>query len=229
MAARNELGLFMLLIAVLLIYHLMFSTGALFEFQDSFDTITGRNVLTQVNVSLYTVTTCTYTLPQGLSLWSIYCIGTQDNTTDIVAYIPGMKSIFTYNPNGGTDKWQSYNPSLPSWTVQDLNRMTKKAGYYIYMNYEREFSYEGSAASETSISLYQGWNLIGYPSDDVRNVNATFGSIFGTYNLIETYNSTTAEWQAFDPMGSNNTLNRTYPWQGYWINVTSPTTLGISG
>lgn len=193
-----------------------------------YDRMTGE-VVTTVNITESTILNCSYTLGSGWSLISFSCIGTQDNPETLLDDLTTMNGIFRYVPSDTQDPWKSYNRRLPSWVVNDLSYMSKTHGYWIRMGSTQQFFHEGTISDESTISTVAGWNLIGYPSDKYRATNTTFSTAFGYYNRIEAYNNTNETWYFFDPYSTNSTLNYTEPFLGYWINMTSPRTITITG
>lgn len=189
--------------------------------------ITGE-VTTTVNIMNTTILTCDKSLSAGWHMFSMPCIGTQENASQIFGTMPGLFSAFEYNPNDPEDPWKSYAKGIPSWVIHDIGAVSKKKGYWIRMLSPGEFSYEGRMSDSTSMSLVEGWNLIGYPSDNVSDVVVVFDPVSDVLSIVQTYNSTLAQTHYYVPGGINNTLNNTYPFQGYWVNISAARTLTIT-
>ncbi|MBU1974948.1 MAG: hypothetical protein KKG59_00935 [Nanoarchaeota archaeon] len=217
----KEKFIFVLLAVAVLVFNMVFVAD-----NGQFG-ITGRTITT-VNITEAIQANCIFNVPSGWNLISFYCIGTQDAPVNIVGNLTNMVGIFRFHPGGGTDKWKSYNPNLPSWVVNDLTSMSKKDGYWIRMGSSQVFSYFGVLSDNNTITLAEGWNLIGYPSPNSMAVNTTFGDVFGSYTHAEAYNRTVDQWLRFDPNSNNNTLNFTRPFMGFWINMTATGSIDIS-
>ncbi len=82
------------------------------------------------------------------------------------------------------------------------------------------------------IPLSPGWNLVSFrslPAD--TSIAAVLNSMAGHYSLVYAWDGQTQRWHKFDvnaPPYAND-LASLSPLQGFWINVTSPGTLSISG
>jgi hypothetical protein len=80
----------------------------------------------------------------------------------------------------------------------------------------------GAVHESTDIALYEGWNLVGYPSLKLRNLNDALGGI--TWQAAQQYNA----FDLNDPWKHNSTnkpdrlndLNEMQPGRGYWLYVT---------
>ena len=87
----------------------------------------------------------------------------------------------------------------------------------------------GGAQSANTISLVQGWNLISLP---VQPANAAIASVLsgitGIYEVVWAYPNQT--WQVYDPNDTaGSTLTKMQAGIGYWIKMTNPKTLSVSG
>jgi hypothetical protein len=88
-----------------------------------------------------------------------------------------------------------------------------------------------------SISLVPGWNLISFNLHPQNTaISSVLSSIAGQYTLIFAWDSTGAHagsgnWMKYDPNGPSyqNTLSNLDETMGFWINMTSASTLVITG
>jgi len=183
----------------------------------SFQEITGE-VVTMVNVTAPPPVNCNFTLYSGLNLVSFFCIPTSYPRDFVIINISNLEAIFEYQ-KGASDLWKSYNPSLPSFVVQDLNFMSRTEGYWIDMSADEDFFLEGGLRLPTSITLMPGWNLPGYPTNEVKAVNDSFSSLEGNYTEARAYNPITDVFISYVP-GVGGAINQTEPYYGYWINTT---------
>jgi hypothetical protein len=184
----------------------------------SFQEITG-NVVTTVNVTLPISANCTFTLYPGLNLVSFFCISTLTPVSEVVGGISSnLEAVFEYQ-EGGTDAWKIYNPSLPSFVIQDLHYMSRTKGYWLRMRNTQNYSLVGNLRIPNSINIIPGWNLLGYPVNRTKLVNESFISIEGNFTEVRAYNSLTGSFISYVP-GVGGALNQTEPYKGYWINAT---------
>ena len=118
-----------------------------------------------------------------------------------MAYIQGEWR--TYN----VDRDAKYNLGFP-----EIN-----GSYGIWVSASDYYLLSGADRYEsTSIQLYKGWNLVGYPSGTVRNVNSSLSGIPFLY--VETYDATSGNMMSLsgdDPL---------VPGQACWIYVTEDCT-----
>ncbi|MEA2035894.1 MAG: hypothetical protein U9O94_00190, partial [Nanoarchaeota archaeon] len=85
-----------------------------------------------------------------------------------------------------------------------------------------------------NINLKQGWNLISLPlipSD--QSTSTVLSSIEGNYKKIYYYDSTTKNWEVYNPhrtiFDQPNNLLQLNVGRSYWIDISTPTTLTITG
>ena len=65
-------------------------------------------------------------------LVSTSCVPQNTSVDFVLASISGnYSSIHTYNASVELDYWKAYDPSMPSWVVQDLDSISEKKGYWI--------------------------------------------------------------------------------------------------
>jgi hypothetical protein len=186
--------------------------------------ITGQVVAT-VNVSGFVFGDCTYELPANNSLFSAYCLANENNITEAFSNLTSLQYVFAFEPADASNPWRSYNPRLPAWAVQDLRVVSRNKGYWIRMARPENFTHSGIIKFENSIPVEQGWNLIGYPLFIVQETSVTFASINGQYEEVAGFNETLQEYQTYQPGLSNNTLNWTTPYHGYWVKATQDSTV----
>ena len=165
---------------------------------------------------------CNISIVNGWNLISIPCSTNNQSVTSILNHVSGyFISIHSYNPLNSTDHWKSYNPTLPSWVVNDLIDISTDNGYWINVLSSSYLSVNGTIQKPATISLYNGWNLVGFISNQSRNISIALSSISGNYSLLSSYNSTNLTFIVYDPNRSNNNISELSPNRGYWINATS--------
>lgn len=184
--------------------------------EHSFNQITG-DVITKVNITSAPPTYCNFTLEPGLNLVSFYCVSYENLRDNIIENITSLEGIFEYQ-EGSTDPWKSYNPTLPSWVVQDLDKIYRCEGYWIRANSSEQVLIAGGLYLPTHINLVIGWNLVGYPTNETKNVTEAFSSIEGNFSEVRAFNASTQGFYNFIPP-STGALQHTKTPDGYWINA----------
>jgi hypothetical protein len=184
----------------------------------SFQTITG-DVISRVNVTQPLAANCNFTLYSGFNLVSFFCITTMTPRNDVIFNLTDMESIFEYEEEA-TDVWKSYNPSLPSFVIQDLHYMTRTKGYWIKMRADQNLFLEGDLRIPSYVYLKSGWNLAGYPTSQIKPVNTSFSTIDGNFTVVRAFDPQNKIFIAYVP-GVGGALNQTEPYRGYWINATT--------
>ncbi len=185
---------------------------------DSFNTITG-DVISRVNITQPLQQNCNFTLYEGLNLVSFFCIPNSLGRDYVIGSVANIEAVFEYQ-EGSSDLWKTYNPGLPSFVVQDLTVMSRTEGYWLKMYAQEAFFLEGGLRLPTDIPLQAGWNLAGYPTNEIKSVNDSFQSIGGNFTEVRAYNPITDSTINFVP-GVGGALNQTEPYYGYWINATT--------
>lgn len=183
----------------------------------SFNTITG-DVISTVNITQTVQADCNFTFSEGINLVSFFCIPIMVPRDDVLGSLSGMEYVFEYQ-EGQSDPWKAYNPSLPSFVIQDLTHMSRIEGYWIKMSAEQQFFLEGGLRLPTEIPFMTGWNLAGYPKNTIEGVSESFATIEGNYTEARTYIAETGTTIGYVP-GVGGALNQTEPYRGYWINAT---------
>jgi hypothetical protein len=103
-------------------------------------------------------------------------------------------------------------------------------------------NYTGTASgmfvilAKHSISLVTGWNLVSFNVHPTNTAIATvLSSIAGNYSLVYAWDATGAHsssgnWMNYDPTAPfGNTLSSLDEKMGFWINMTAPVTLDVTG
>ena len=85
-----------------------------------------------------------------------------------------------------------------------------KLGYYTKVNESINLTLIGTEVVDKNIELNDGWNLIGYPYLEEKNISKLFGNV-----TVYSYNN--SQWYSYNPANSLNTLNSFKPSYGYWI------------
>gem|GEM_PF-4791078 len=159
----------------------------------------------------------TFDIPihNGWNLISIPLVTPTNDLNDVLADIAGdwdYAMTFDRTINDGT--WISYSIYRPD-TVNDFNFLNHKMAFWLHVTDAGDgyLTIEGAKSGPTAITLYAGWNLIGYPT---LNITTTIDDALSTitYDSVEGYSST-------DPYRLQ-VLPGTYimqPGEGYWVKV----------
>jgi hypothetical protein len=170
-------------------------------------------------------TICNFTLQDGWNLVSIPCIPVSLAPSEIFSNInASLVSVHAYFAKDTGDPWKAYNPSLPSWVVQDLQLVNRKEGYWINVNRNVNYLLYNATATPNLIDLNPGWNLVGYPVMNPKEINDSLSSIYPYYSLVVIYNSSDSldHWKEYSwnsTYSAINDLNYTFPYFGYWIHM----------
>jgi len=185
--------------------------------------ITGR-VITRVSVISRVALNCSIFMVEGWNLVSMPCV-TKNNSRDpmLTTINDSYLSIHTYKITDTLDPWKSYNPNLPWWVVQDLDKITELEGYWIRMSYNDTWLVDGKVIWPILIPMFRGWNLVGFHSNVTMRMNDSLQTIDGSYSAVYAYNANTSQWMIYypwlPPWVSQNLTNMSL-YFGYWINMT---------
>jgi hypothetical protein len=170
-------------------------------------------------------------LAQGWNLISFPVVLDDPTMPSALETISGTASVvWTYDAcTIDPDPWLKYDPNDP---LSELNAVDTMHGYWIDMTSSAELTVIGTYPISTVISLCTGWNLIGYASANAKPVTETLEPISGQYDLVYGYDGadTADPWKKYNPgVPVGNDLENLTPGYGYWIRMTAPATLTISG
>jgi len=214
---KKDITLLLILIVLILLAVVFIFSSPIFL--EVINKITG-NTVTSAYIYETPPENCTVELQEGMNIVSFYCetgVGTiNESFTNASNESLNYSYFFRYNPTDRNDSWDSYNPSLPDWVVQGFDRLNRKEGYYVYMNENGTYFREGLRFTTTSIKLYAGWNYVGYPSIETRNVTSALESIKNDFTRVVAYDE---GWLTYDNITGGD-LEYFVPGKGYWINVT---------
>ncbi|MEM3373995.1 MAG: hypothetical protein QXE31_02120 [Candidatus Woesearchaeota archaeon] len=209
------------------IFFLVFLLGSLsyiiFYFNYGYKGITGFQILgTRLIILTKVGNFCNLTLEKGWNLISFNCLGDDMSLNLFFGENKSFETLIAYDPNDLNDPWKSYNPNLPNWTVQDLRFISRREGYWLYVENKTQLEINGSLATPTLIRLVPGWNLIGFPSLNNKAFNETFERLIPNFDYVYMYNASEGleKWKEYTwntSLPSKNNFNYTYVNYGYWI------------
>jgi hypothetical protein len=186
--------------------------------------IIGRSIsITKVFVTGLTVNhSCSATFFEGWNLVSNPCATENKSVGFVLSSIQGnYSSVHGYYPNDETDPWKAYNPSLPQWVVNDLNEISDLKGYWINMKNQSSFHINGTLTQPNMIPLSEGWNLIGYPANNSKNIEDALETISGNYDIVWMYNTTDDNYYYYNSSAGNGTITEMQEYKGYWIRMSN--------
>lgn len=186
-----------------------------------FSSETGQ-VVTTVNVSNTTIVPCNIPLNSGINHISLNCISNFQNRTQVLEKTDTtvITAFYEYR-NGQADQWRVYAPNLPSYVVHDLQSLSRLKGYIVIVETGQNtlIDFDGFLASSSSIPVFEGNNLIGYPSLIEDTLPEALTTINDTFERVRYFNG--SQYLEFNNTNnaSQNTLNNLTPTQGYWITM----------
>jgi len=134
-----------------------------------------------------------------------------------------------YGWNGATGTWLRFDPAVGFGNT--LEELDETMGFWINMDDAATLTVVGTEPTTTDISLYDGWNLMGYPSDSGDDLPGALSDITGKYNLVMAYHAadTSDPWKLYEPDVPDwvTDLDQLDPGWGYWIDMTEGATLSI--
>jgi hypothetical protein len=139
---------------------------------------------------------------------------------DIISVLDSIDGCYNalqwYDASDATDPWKHYK--IGKTFGNDLFEINETMAFWIHITQlgDTIFVYNGSTPAATqSITLYPGWNLVGYPSltshirtDGLNNLN-----FLTDVDCIQWYNASSATWHI---MGSDDYFEKGV---GYWIHT----------
>ncbi len=138
-------------------------------------------------------------LRQGWNFISIPLIQENQNLTKVLEMIDGYYDVVQwYDTLDVNDPWKNYVVGKPFGN--DLLHLNETMGFWIHITQPGDmiFLYNGTQPTQNqTITLYPGWNMVGYPS--LTSYNRTEGLNNLTFDqevdAIWTYNASTQEWE----------------------------------
>jgi len=136
----------------------------------------------------------------------------------VLSSIAGAYQLVWGYPN---QSWKFYDPADPEGST--LTTMEEGNGYWIKMTSAQTLSISGSTPP-SSLSLLNGWNLVGYSAMTCGAPTSALSAIAG--NLQVSWGYSDQSWKVYDPVDpEGSTLTQFCPNYGYWIKVNQTGTL----
>ena len=129
-------------IAMSLLVLVMMTSIVIFNFNEivEFASITGWQVMsTRLVILSVENTSCNMSFYDGWNFVSFPCISDPVDIDTFFNAFPTYEYVRHYDADSSSDPWKSYNPSLPSWAVQDLSEFSRAEGYWISVDNDSRF------------------------------------------------------------------------------------------
>jgi parallel beta-helix repeat protein len=162
-------------------------------------------------------------LNKGWNLISIPVIQLNTNLSTVLSCITdSYDSVQWYNVSDIIDQWKQHHIKKPS-NLNDLNGLNHTMGFWIHITELPGILFEwqgNNLLNNQTIQLYEGWNMVGYPSLSNHNRTAGLSNLeFGTdIDVIQWYDTATKTWHIMD---QNDSF---VPGRGYWMHSKVETT-----
>ena len=153
-------------------------------------------------------------LAPGMNLISLPAVQFDTSVDTVLDSISGnYDSVATYNTSHGD--WKHVHSSKPV-SMNDLTDINHHTGLWIHVTSPGNivFVYSGGDIWQTQfVHLYQGWNLVGYPSaHEYDRTTGLNNLVYGTdVECVQTFDSETQQWVELGPSDSFELGC------GYWI------------
>jgi hypothetical protein len=169
--------------------------------------------------------TCIITVRRSVNLengWNLISLPAIQTSTDIETVLQSIEgkydSVQWYDASDTSDPWKHSQVSKPA-NMNDLTDLDHTKGFKIHVTDPDDMilGYSGvEPTSNQTITLYKGWNMVGYPSLSNRyRPDALNNLVFGSeVDAVWTYNSGAQKWEEVGD------LNYFVVGKGYWIHTT---------
>ncbi|MDI6729947.1 MAG: hypothetical protein QMD06_00160 [Candidatus Altarchaeum sp.] len=166
------------------------------------------------------LTTFTFRLHAG---WNLISIPVALSETSLFSVLKGIEYKYTEVFAYADDGWQFKVYINDKW-IGNMDKIETGKGYWIYMEEDAIWIIEGYEISNVSIFLHEGWNLIGYPRLDSKNISQVMSWIDGKYTGIYAYDRSW-EFRTYTYDVWLGSLDKMEPGRGYLIKMKNSTIL----
>ncbi len=158
-----------------------------------------------------------YNLSSG---WNLISLPVQPVDTTISLVLSGMTGPYQIVWGYPSQAWKFYDPNDP--LDSKLATMEAGKGYWINTTSAQTLTVSGSMPP-SSLSLAQGWNLLGYDGASCKASSTVLSSLSTSLQVAWGYSG--QSWTVYDPNDAQgSTLTQFCPNNGYWIKVNKATT-----
>ncbi|MCK4266445.1 MAG: hypothetical protein KAX31_04130, partial [Thermoplasmata archaeon] len=172
-------------------------------------TVTGTAMVT---VTLYSFQ---IDLNAGWNLISFPLELSNTSVTSVLSTIDGLWDyVQYYDATDANDHWKTYATFKPP-VLNDLSDLNNTMGFWLHMLSAATLTVYGIPPSSTNITLYVGWNLVGYPT--FNTTTTVSDALAGTgYDGVEGFNASAP--YLISPLPDTYVMT---PGEGYWVHVPS--------
>jgi uncharacterized protein YkwD len=161
----------------------------------------------------------TILLDEGWNLVSFPYVVNETSLNSVLDSISGKYDFVKYYDSTlSSSRWQCYDIQKP-FELNKLDHLTNGMGFWIHVNDAAgaDLVVQGDdPASPQLISLYKGWNLVGYPSLSEKTLETA--NLPGEVEKVEYFNRSLDQWQSWERGGSPpGEFSVLQPGKGYWV------------
>ena len=135
---------------------------------------------------------------------------------------PNVRIVWGYDNQSKV--WLKYSLKTQNSTLNTLDKVETGKGYWMYMNSPATLTISGQPAtfSPQSVSLYNGWNLVGFSGADNAGIDEELAKLGNDWVIVWAW--TDGDWYARNigtvtlPVLPLSTLNQS---RAYWIKMNS--------
>ena len=124
-----------------------------------------------------------------------------------------------YDATDVLDHWKSYNPSK---AFNEFDKYNRTMALWVDVATEGYLTLAGMLPNTTDIPIYQGWNLIGYPSFSSKKVETALSTIL--WERVEGFDESSPP-QFLRLLWDDDRMEG---FKGYWMKASSPGMLTIT-
>jgi len=136
---------------------------------------------------------------------------------------PDIRVVWGYD--NVSKVWLKYSLKTKNSTLNTLDAIETKKGYWIYMNKSATLTISGrpEALSPRSVSLYNDWNLVGFSGADNAGIDDELAKLGNDWVIVWAW--TSGEWYVKQTSSLNYStiqpLNSLSQGKAYWIKMNS--------
>ncbi len=151
--------------------------------------------------------------------WNMVSFPWMNTTTTLSDALSGLSWDRAMVYNNQNKVWYTYNTARADKYNLGFPTLDNTMGIWVHVTSSGSENGPTTNIGTTTVSLYKGWNLVGYPSNTVRTVSNALSGI--PYDIVQTYNTTTGQIQTL--ADTDNMV----PGKAYWIHVTADATWSV--
>ena len=174
------------------------------------------------NVTINITTGDSFDLELGAG-WNLISIPLEIDNNSINAVFPDANDgdeLYAYE----NVSWISatYYSDLPGW-YGDLETVEPDKGYWYSANATCTATIEGTEAGTRTVSIAEGWNLIGYTRLNPANLSVVLSTNVTNEDELYTYNGGWISATYYSDLpGWHGDISEMEPGKGYWYNANAP-------